>query len=182
MGVAVKNRKMLSRLEQVFRWLGYYLLASAAFAIVWSIREFARTDIVLADGITPANTDPFFILPQITTLVTYITQAFFVLLVGQVFALLLNGSEKLYERGDRLMIVTTIGFVLQGVSSFTNWIHNAYEWDPLGKFHDPGGNYYLAYFVMSGFSQLLTPILYAVTIFVLYRHFVQMVSFESEVV
>jgi hypothetical protein len=182
MGIQMQDNRMLHRLEVVFRWLGYFMLGSTLFIVFSAIQQFARTDIVMADGITPANTDLFFFLPHVIGLIRHLTQAFFLLLVAQIFSLLMNSAEKKYDYGDRLMIVTSIGFLLQGAVGFISWVELGNSSNPIENLERAGGYYYMVAYVLSGFSQLLTPTLYAVTIFVLYRHFVRMVNFESEVV
>lgn len=177
----MNSTKMIERLENIFKWLGYLMLASTVFVIFTTAKEFARTDIVMPDGITPANADIFYVMPQLTNLVVYMTQAFFVLLVSHVFSLIRGGVEKRYEYGQRLMMVTCFGFALHGVMSFGSWIHTMATLPPSNAFSGSMQFLMAASYCVSALGQLM-PVLYAITIFVLYRHFVKMVTFESEVV
>ncbi|MBK7844190.1 MAG: hypothetical protein IPJ71_10920 [Bdellovibrionales bacterium] len=177
----MKDSKIIARLETIFKWLGYLMLAAAVFAIFTTAKEFARTDIVMPDGVTPANTDIFYLMPQVTNLIVFLTQAFFVLLVSHVFSLIRGGTEKHYQYGQRLMTVTCVGFVLHGLLSFGSWVHTMLTLPPSNTFS--GSMQYLmtVSYCVSALGRLM-PVLYAITIFVLYRHFVKMVTFESEVV
>ncbi len=114
-------------------------------------------------------------------MVVFLTQAFFVLLVSHVFALLRGWSEERYHFGDRLMLVTCAGFTLQGILGFVGYVYTIINFKMTDAYGNMNPFYMNVSYAVSALSELM-PVLYALTILVLYRHFVQMVSFESEVV
>ena len=176
----MKNADLVAKLELTFKWLGYLFFVGTLFGIYTSIKRFTHMDFVQHDGVTPANTELVHVLPQVRVLVDLMTNGFFLLLVSHVFSLIRGGSEHTHQYGFRLMTVTCVGFVLQALIGFSSAIY------ALVKFPKDALNATLDYllFATSFLTSLgyLIPILYALTIFVLYRHFVGMIKFESEVV
>ncbi len=177
----MKDKRLLTGLQKLFWIAGWAMIALTIFGAVATIQSSSHE--VQIDGVTPAMRDFFFVLSKFRVLVNGIAEAFFALLVSTVFGMIVSGQSAKTDQSNRFLLLTCWGLVGQSFLSLISVIHTVVQYPFMGlnnpsfyiKFMSVLGN------VMSA-AQSLVPILYAVTIYVLYRHFTRMVTFEAEVI
>ncbi len=169
------NTKSISTLQKIFWILGVLGLLTAALTFGSEIFRwiYPSTSWVTAEGL-PTKPE-FRIFTQLKNLFSAMGLAFFLFLVSAVLGMIFHRSPVKTQQTERFLILTCIGFIGEGVFGFSGRVIDLIrlfgEWDIMTS---------LLYSL--GLISDLIGIVYAITIYIVYRHFSQLVKFESEVV
>jgi len=170
------NPQWMTRLQKFFWAIGWAMLALVLINIGCEVyRYFSYEPGFLGEFF---NKQPqFSLLTQLRVLCSGIANAFFAFLMSSVFAMIFQRTPP-SAQAERFLILTCAGFVGEGLLTLYNWI--------TGLSHLQFGNEswqimtVMAY-VLSVFTPLMS-FIFAMTIYVLYKHFTRLITFESEVV
>lgn len=178
------NKALILRLKKAFWFIGWVFIMAAVAGEFASVAHFLFLDkpFDLGPNIivsSPPKQFDFFL--NLKLFVKGMSAGFFCLLVSSVLKMISEGKgAKNFDR--RLLKAVCIWFLADGVLGVWSWILNlSYIWgtassDSLGI---TGLN--LLTMLISGFDKVM-PFLFALTIYILHRHFSKMISFESQVV
>ena len=167
----MEHSRLTGRLSRLFWWLGHLTMFGVLFTLInRTIGYWGQL------GGQNGFLYQFNLLPECRSIVTSLADGFFLYLVSAVFLIIRHRRPVQMQRAERIMqaccalytISAAIGFVLLCL-----WIRTQFA---------GGMNWYWA--AATGFMTRLgslTPFLYAVSIYYLYRHFAGLVEFESEV-
>lgn len=171
------NQKYVSCLQRVFFVIGIFLLLSYAMAMGAEVfRHFYFAD---KPEFLPLKGASF--LPFLQNLFRTLGQAFFAFLMSAVFSMAFHRAPVRSQRANRLMRVSCVGFVGESLLGVVNWLVSLGRLFELGSWSDWLQWLMAAAWSLNLFSSLIG-FVYAGSIYVLYRHFSEMVAFESEVV
>jgi hypothetical protein len=129
------------------------------------------------------HTFPLDIMKSFESFFSALANAFLAFLVAAVFRMIEKQAPVRNETAKRLMIVCFLSYMASAicdVSSFINKLRNEPGYWQWPNFKGFDWLFFIP-FTSSPFISLFIPVLYAVTIFVLFTHFTRMVTFESEV-
>lgn len=169
------NTSSISTLQKIFWILGVLGLLTATLTFGSEIFRwlYPSTSWVTPEGVS-ANPE-FRIFTQLKNLFSAMGLAFFLFLVSAVLGMIFHRAPVKTQQTERFLILTCIGFIGESVFGFSGRLIDQIrlfgEWDIMTSF-----------LYSLGFISDLVGIVYAITIFVVYRHFSQLVKFESEVV
>lgn len=172
------NPKLIPWLQKVFWILGWAVLMLAVVNIGAEAYCYFR----------PASNDliqwpkhEFLFLKQVRVLFTSLGQAFFAFLVSSIFDMIFHRAPVKRQQTESFLILACIGFVGEGLLGMISWVQSAFYIFP--TFGNSTGLDILSAlsYLLSLFPNLIS-FVYAITIYVLFKHFSQMVTFESEVV
>jgi len=166
------HSRLTGRLSGLFRWLGHLTMFGVLFTIANRALGYLG-QLYGQDGFIIQ----FNLLQECRSIANSLADGFFLYLVSAVFLIIRHKRPVQMRRTERVMqaccalytLSAAIGFVL-----LLLWIRTQFS---------GGMNWYWA--AVTGFMARLgslTPFLYAVSIYFLYRHFAGLVEFESEVV
>ena len=169
------NAKSISSLQKIFWILGVLGLITAVFTFVSEIFSwmYPSTSWVMPEGL---STKPEFrIFTQLKNLFSAMGLAFFLFLLSDVLGMIFHRAAVKTQQAERFLILTCIGFIGESVFGFSGRVIDLIrlfgEWDTMTSL-----------FYSLGFISDLVGIVYAIAIYIVYRHFSQLVKFESEVV
>lgn len=177
--------KLISGLQKVFWVVGWASLVITAAGMAGTVYFHMKINFDTATGTIPGWSDTFYLLPQFKILVSGVTDAFFAFLVSSVFGMIFHRRPVDIPRSERFLLITCIGFALEAAISFFGWAEYLVRTANLQCSGEQCELWFRA--VAAGSYALnaisaLSPLLYSITIYVLFRHFASMVTFESEVV
>lgn len=171
------NLKYISWLQRIFLLVGCFILAS--YLLAMGAEVYRHFYLAGHSDFTPIKETSFFLLMQ--GLFRALGQAFFAFLMSAVFGMVFHRTPVRSERAERLMKVTCFGFFGEGLLGIVNWCFSFGRVLEFGSWAD-----WLQWLVAASWALDLFPCLisfvYAGSIYVLFRHFSEMVAFESEVV
>ena len=178
------SKKNLRILERLFWWAGWSLILLMAFQIVGYSSEFLiRKTIADEQLFGNAWQLEFRLSSQLQSLFELHSAIFFSFLIASVFRMIRIGRVVDLERSERFLKLACIGFVGTGLLSLVPWLSNARL--TVGALFSDGSFaaniWNLVSMVIATFT-CLVPFMYAITLYVLFRHFSGMVKFQSEVV
>ncbi len=179
------SSSIIRPLEKVFRILGWATLVLAVLSLVTQGFNFFNPSQYMP-------TPEFHFLKQMEIFFSTIGLAFFAFLISAVFKMILHKAPVNMEQTERYLILTCIGFAGEGLFALSGWLQStAYvfsrmigDWgtivsDPM-LFALSDGTLLLGHLI-SLFTNFI-PFVYAISVYVLFKHFSQLVTFESEVV
>lgn len=172
--------KFVSRLQIVFWVLGWATLALTLMKIGMS--AFQHFQPAAEFEIIPRA--PFIFLLELQKLFSGIGEAFFAFLVSAVFGMVYHRKPIGTQRNERFLLLACVGFLAESLLGALHMIRLGFQIIPDALNSNSGTEYIasqiISYFLF--FAPSILSSLYAITIFVLFRHFAQLVTFESEVV
>jgi hypothetical protein len=166
------EKRFVQGLQRLFWVVGWVLIVVAAAGVYQTLNN----------GIFHFQPEPEHYLPQFKKFVETLTEGFFAFLMSTVFGMIFHREPVSSVRGERFMKITCLCYLLQAVIQVYTWFYGIFL--IRGPCPDCGlamGTTMWGLYLLVGIASL-GPALYAVIIFVLYRHFTRMVKFESEVV
>lgn len=169
------NNKLLKLLRIGALVMGWLLLISVLLG-VWGRYSLYRNAPENTEGFVTAIAQ-FNILSNFSSFFSGFGSVFFAFLVAAVLRMIEKEAPVGKEKAQRLMIICCLSYMADAVVRFCTFIPNL--------------SVVVYFFSRSDWTSLLpyayigivpfAPILYAATIFVLFTHFTEMVTFESEV-
>src|SRR5690606_37844090 len=102
-------------------------------------------------------------------------------LVSAVFGMAFKRAPVCAHQTESFLLLACIGFCGEGLIGIIGWVQSAFHFFPTYDYSSGLGIFSAATNLLSIFSNLV-PFVYAVTIYILYRHFSKMITFEAEVV
>ena len=168
------NLGLIRILQKIFWVIGWLVMVFAFIRIFHQVYLFTNPELV-------GHVGSFRFLDSMKLVFSAIAQAFFAFLVSSVFDMLTHRGPKNLAQSEKYLLLTCLGFVGEGMLAISSWLSG---W----SFLFSGGisanlNTYLAVAgqVLNLFP-LLTSFVYGASIYILFRTFSQMVTFESEVI
>lgn len=170
------NPKVITWLQKIFWIVGWAVLVLTVGTIAFQTYDYFQP----STGLIQWPKKEFDFLHQTRILFSAVGQAFFAFLVSSIFGMIFQRAPARTEQTEIFLKLTCIGFAGDGILGLISWIRSAFYifpqtmksgWEILS-----GLSYLLSVF------SILISFVYAITIYVLYRHFSQLVTFESEVV
>lgn len=172
------NPKLIPWLQRIFWILGWSVLVLAMVNIAAEAYYFFRPT---SNDLIQWPKHEFYFLKQMRILFSSLGQAFFAFLVSSIFDMIFHRAPVRRQQTESFLIITCIGFVGEGLLGSISWAQSVlYIFPTFAKSTGPDLLSALSY-LLSLFPNLIS-FVYAITIYVLFRHFSQMVTFESEVV
>lgn len=166
------NPRSILLLQRLFWVLGWSILVLAAFTVAAEAFYFFKPMTV---GGIPMPKRDFVFLNNSRVLFSSLGQAFFAFLVSSVFDMIFHKAPVKSQQTESFLTLACLGFVGEGILGL-------FSWAQLGVLMWPNFD------LLTGLTYLLSIVpplisfVYAITISVLFKHFSQMVAFESEVV
>lgn len=170
--------KLIPALQKIFWIIGWSILVLAAASIAMEAYDHFKP---ASGGLSQWPKKEFYFLKSARLLFSSIAQAFFAFLVSAVFDMAFKRAPVRAQQAVSFLLLTCIGFCGEGLLSVIAWAQSLFYILPQSDFSSGFGVLSAATYLLSIFSSLI-PFVYAVTIYILYRHFSKMVSFEAEVV
>lgn len=173
--------KTIKVLQKIFQFVGWSILILALMRMLYEAYTFFFASEEL-HSLSPQV--EFSFLSSFSDLFSYLAQAYFAFLVSSVFAMVFNRGVHRepagLARAQRFLVLTCGAFVIDGLLALVSWLqagvyfvnHIQFSWMGLlsvGAF-------------LLGAAQGAILFVYAISIYVLFRHFVSLVQFEAEVV
>jgi hypothetical protein len=166
------NPRLILWLQRLFWILGWSVLVLAVVTLGFEAYYFFRP---MSESIIQMPKREFFFLNQTRVLFSSLGQAFFAFLISSVFGMILQKAPVRMQQAGKFLRLACIGFIGEGILNLMGWARIGFvlpmELDVLT----------LLTYALSVFP-VLNSFVYAITIYVLFKHFSQMVTFESEVV
>lgn len=157
--------KVVNGLQRFFWIAGWLMLAVTALSILTAVYLYTKG------------------------LVVDLTQAFFAFFMSAVFGMIFHRQPVGSQRAERFLIITCCGFVLESLIRVYSTVEFAIRQGLLCNLVEnpilncgPLANTLQIVSHMTVLASALSPLLFAITIYVLFRHFTRMVTFEAEVV
>lgn len=169
------DRKLTLMLQKVFWVLGWVTILIATASMAFQ----AYNHFNPPPEIWPKK--DFSIVTQLHRLVSTMGQAFFAFLVSSIFGMVFHRAPIKKQQTEAFLTLTCFGFIGEGIFGIIDWIQ-------FGVLVLPNFDLSTSLGWMSIFNHLLNifpniiSFVYAITIFILFRHFTNLVTFESEVV
>jgi hypothetical protein len=170
--------KLIPALQKIFWIIGWSVLALAVASIAMEAYEHFKP---ASDGLIQWPKKDFYFLKSARLLFSAIAQAFFAFLVSSVFDMIFHRAPVRSQQTESFLLLTCIGFCGEGLIGIIGWAQSAFYILPQSDFSSGLGILSVATYLLSIFSSLIS-FVYAATIYILYRHFSKMVTFEAEVV
>jgi hypothetical protein len=176
----VMNPKLIPCLQKIFWIIGWAALTLAVFGIAIEVYQYfsPHEDPTLHINLSKYD---FNFLRSLKVLFSSIGQAFFAFLVSAVLGMIFHRAPVRTQQTERFLILTCIGFVGEGIIGVISWVQLLYELFSHTSFSGIIGWLSMGTYLLN-FVQSLSSFLYAATIYILYKHFSRMVTFESEVI
>lgn len=172
------NPRLITWLQRIFWIFGWSILTLTAVAIATQAYEYFRP---VSPIEIPWPKEQFSFLMQVQTLFSSLAQAFFAFLVSSVFDMIFHRKPAKPKQTESFLLLTCLGFVGSGVVGLIWWIQSAFTLLP--GFDTSSGLGLLSIFnYFLGLFPSLMAFVYAITVYVLFKHFSQLVAFESEVI
>jgi magnesium-transporting ATPase (P-type) len=178
------NPKLVPWLQRIFWTLGWSVLVLAIASIVSEALYYFYPPSEVSLFGEKLNIGPehhFSFLEQMRILFSSIGQAFFAFLVSAIFDMIFHRAPVGSQRTERFLVLTCVGFVGEGLLGLVLWGQVGIQIVPQFEMSTSLGLISVFNYLLSLFPNLIS-FVYAITIYVLYKHFSQMVAFESEVV
>jgi hypothetical protein len=175
--------KLLSGLRRFFWTAGWVYLAVTVLAIGGAIYQQVQTRFVSVPGLDVEWANSARLLMHFQSFAGSLSEIFFAFLMSTVFGMLARETVSM-ERANRFLKITCCAFLLQSLLGMSSWVFT-FKFKQLycgSEGCDLGGMFFLLTSEAIALVMVLSPVLYAVTIYVLYNHFTRMVQFEAEVV
>lgn len=172
------NLKLISWLQRIFWILGWLILGLAVAMIGLDVYyHFKPPSEFLSQY-------EFYLSKQTQLLCSLLAQAFFAFLISSVFGMVFHKAPVKQQQTEVFLKLTCIGFIGEGVMGLVVW---GYSIVGLFTVEAPSvdANIFQTLFHILSVLQIFPnfiPLVYAIAVYVLYRHFSRMVLFESEVV
>ena len=168
------NARLVKRL-QIFFWLAGWaiLVLGVANAGLPFIREYIFNS---NTSFAHIYKNDFSVVISFQQIFSAIGEGFFAFLTSAVFGMIFR-KEPASRQTERFLNLTCLGFLGSGVLSLYSWFTII---GPMMGQEAPNA-FYLASYAF-GLIPPLTNFVYAIAVYVLFRHFSQMVTFETEVV
>lgn len=170
--------KIIGRLQKIFWVIGWSVLVLTGLIIGLEIYEFFRP--VPESGFVWPKRE-FNLLVSIKLLFSSLAQAFFAFLVSAVFEMVFHRAPVRPQQAETFMRLTCLGFVGEGAVGVISWIISTVQSFSTFDVSTGPGILMTTTSLLSIFPSLIL-FVYAISIYVLFRHFSQMVSFEATVV
>lgn len=170
--------KIIPALQKIFWIVGWSILALVVANITMEAYEHFKP---APDGLIQWPKKEFYFLKSARLLFSSIAQAFFAFLVSAVFDMAFKREPVRAQQTESFLLLTCIGFCGEGLIGIIEWVQSAFYIIPQYDFSSGLGILSIATYLLSIFSSLIS-FVYAMTIYILYRHFSKMVTFEAEVV
>lgn len=177
MEISVKQ-KLIPSLQKTFWIVGWFILALTVVNI--AVQAFQYFNPITSELITLPK-QHFSFLHSMQLLFSGIAQAFFAFLVSAVFGMAFKTSPIQKQQTEAFLILTCLGFCAEGFIGLASWIKMIIDILPHFDYSSFFGALSLTGYLLSIFGNLIS-FVYAITIYILYKHFSKMVSFEEEVI
>lgn len=177
----MENQKVLKNLEKLFWVIGWIVLAITFFGVAATVYRYAYPPEVFGQQIEFPS-DAFALFLQLKQLFSGFGEAFFAFLMSSVFTMTIHRQPVDLARAERFMICTCVGWIGAGLISMISWGRTLYmmapgsnlildnEWLQIG----------LTVLTWLGSLESLMPFIYALTVYVLFKQFSKMITFEAE--
>ncbi len=189
------ERKLLLKLQKIYFFIGWGLLALTLVVIGVKAQAFlgAPDDSLLSADLKAQfiphyiSHGQFYFVPESIMLFDSLGYIFFAFLISEILKILANKNELNLERAERFLLVTSGSFMLKTIFALIQFV----EMMKVGtggtackKIFECGVGHELL--VLSSntllfVNQCVPSLLMAITTFILFKHFVKMLSFEAEV-
>lgn len=171
--------KLLKTLQKFFWWAACVLVALTFFSIGMMVYMHLHPAPNLFGLLDRAS-----VWDQLGAIIDGVAKFSFAFLMSTVFGLLGDRQAVDLERGNRFLKITVIAFALEALYGEVLWfkVHSQHSWSCSGSLCDWEVQLLNLVSPLTTFLTNLTPALFAVTIYILYRHFTRMVEFEAGVV
>jgi hypothetical protein len=166
------NPKVTRALQNMFWCLGWAILALTVVHVGVEAYSFYSTSMFQRQA-------EFSFVRSASALLSSVGAAFFAFLMSAVFGMLFHRAPVESQKAEAFLVLCCLGFAGEGVVRIVSWG----LWLRYASFDLSSALGWLS--VSSTLLSLcmhLVSLVYAITIYVLYRHFYRLVSFESEVV
>jgi hypothetical protein len=163
------EKRLEQNLKRLFWIVGWGLLLVIVFGLVATVKT------LIASPDAELSNHSFKLVSGLRMLFSGLAQAFFAFMMSSIFGMMFHGRPIHRERTDRFMILTCLGFVGEGVIGIISWVQ-------LLITQLPHSDWLVETSYFFGGLSSLAPFLYAVSIYLLYRHYSKLITFESEVI
>lgn len=170
--------QLIPALQKIFWIIGWSVLALAVANIAVEAYGYFMP---VSDGTVQWPKKDFQFFKAARLLFSSLAQAFFAFLVSAVFDMIFHRAPVRSQQTERFLILTCIGFCGEGLFGIILWAQSAFYILPQYDFSSDLGILSVTTYFLSIFSNLIS-FVYALTIYILFRHFSKMVTFEAEVV
>lgn len=170
------NTKLVTFLQKTFRVIGWSILALAVMSIAKETYEFFKPTSEMIQFQQPRELQ---FMKSVANIFSYLSQAYFAFLVSAVFDMVFHRAPIRTAQAERFLFLTCAGFFVEGVFNIIGWIQTAVYFNYID--FSWMGILGVGAFILGVFPVVIS-FVYAISIYVLFRHFSQMVTFEAEVV
>ena len=181
----MKNKQVTQGLERLFWFAGWAIIIVTVLGFLATINSGLNLNIIGIDGAPSAMGEAMHVFSKFRILIQGVAEAFFSFLMSSVFGMIFQGRPANFRQAENYMRITCVGIVLHSILSFSSWLLEVINYKPICLF-DGDCTPYMKVMAFCSYSMIgigtLVPVLYAITIFVLFHHFTRMVAFEAEVI
>ncbi len=179
------NTEWALLLERVFWIVGYLLVVTLILSIALEIREQVKSNIVFQTGeltgyeVTPKS--PFSIWDSVQKHSQFVPVCLFSFFMSSVFGIVAHREAALSKKTDTLMLATCVAFLVEALMAFADGVLGGFQFLSAASqsSHWVSSVIFIFQIVLIQIVNL-APVLYAASIFVVYRHFSELAKFESE--
>lgn len=177
----MENQKVLKKLETLFWVIGWVVMAITFFGVAATVYRYWYPPEIFGQAIEFPS-DSFALVLQLKQLFSGFGDAFFAFLMSSVFTMTIHRQPVDLARAERFLLCTSVGWVGAGLISMISWARTIYlmmpesslildnEWLQIG----------ITVLTWLGSLQSLMPFIYALTVYVLFKQFSKMITFEAE--
>lgn len=181
---------VLKKLEKLFWVIGWLLVASTLFGVGVYVYQYATLPTSGAGDFFHSlgqRRGEFQLFSALKTLLSGFGESFFAFLMSSIFTMAIHRRPVNQARAERFLKCTCLGWIGGSVIGIGLWIYSITYFFPQDYGSVMGLEIDYTNLAMQALAWgsgviVILPILYAITVYVLFRQFSHLITFESETV
>lgn len=172
----IVNSKLITFLQKTFNVIGWSILALALVSLAKEAYEFFTPT---SEMILIQQPRELQVLKSVGDIFSHLSEAYFAFLVSAVFGMVFHRAPVRSVQAERFLLLTCTSFFVEGIFNLIGWVQTGvyltyldFSWMGVLGF---------GAFILGVFPAVIS-FVFSISIYVLFRHFSQMVTFEAEVI